>query len=96
MVLHVMLKTAKSNMVKTKNFSSTTLLLSIREGGLLQPTLNPLSRREKDQSDIALTKNPQEVVCFHCKEIRHRRRSFLKYTEELNKLKSKESSSLYI
>lgn len=35
-----MLKTAKSNMVKTKNFSSTTLLLSIREGGVKRKTLN--------------------------------------------------------
>ncbi|KAJ9552489.1 hypothetical protein OSB04_016534 [Centaurea solstitialis] len=107
MELHGMLKTAESNMAKSK---PATPVLAIREGGIkkkkaapvkgkgkgkaIQPNPKPKTKGQgKAQSDIPQSKTPEDVVCFYCKEVGHWRRSCPKYLEELKKLKANGAST---
>ncbi|KAJ9538124.1 hypothetical protein OSB04_030857 [Centaurea solstitialis] len=101
MELHGMLKTAESNMAKSKPAAP---VLAIREGGIkkkkattvkgkgkgkaIQSNPKPKTKGQgKAQSNIPQSKTPEDAVCFYCKEVGHWRRSCPKYLEELKKLK---------
>ncbi|KAJ9556509.1 hypothetical protein OSB04_011123 [Centaurea solstitialis] len=107
MELHGMLKTAESNMAKSKPAAP---VLAIREGGIkkkkaapvkgkgkgkaIQPNPKPKTKGQgKAQSDIPQSKTPEDAVCFYCKEVGHWRRSCPKYLEELKKLKANGAST---
>ncbi|KAJ9556430.1 hypothetical protein OSB04_011044 [Centaurea solstitialis] len=107
MELHGMLKTAESNMAKSKPAAP---VLVIREGGIkkkkaapvkgkgkgkaIQPNPKPKTKGQgKAQSDIPQSKTPEDAVCFHCKEVGHWRRTCPKYLEELKKLKANGAST---
>ncbi|KAJ9538706.1 hypothetical protein OSB04_031439 [Centaurea solstitialis] len=107
MELHGMLKTAESNMAKSKPAAP---VLAIREGGIkkkkvalvkgkgkgkaIQSNPKPITKGQgKAQSDIPQSKTPEDVICFHCKEVGHWRRSCPKYLEELKKLKANGAST---
>ncbi|KAJ9546873.1 hypothetical protein OSB04_019416 [Centaurea solstitialis] len=108
MELHGMLKTAESNMAKSKPAAP---VLAIREGGIkkkkkaapvkgkgkgkaIQPNPKPKTKGQgKAQSDIPQSKTPEDAVCFHCKEVGHWRRTCPKYLEELKKLKANGAST---
>ncbi|KAJ9561476.1 hypothetical protein OSB04_006636 [Centaurea solstitialis] len=107
MELHGMLKTAESNMAKSK---PAARVLAIREGGIkkkkvapvkgkgkgkaIQPNPKPKTKGQgKAPSDIPQSKTPEDAVCFHCKEVGHWRRTCPKYLEELKKLKANGAST---
>ncbi|KAJ9562116.1 hypothetical protein OSB04_007276 [Centaurea solstitialis] len=107
MELHGMLKTAESNMAKSKPAAP---VLAIREGGIkkkkvapvkgkgkgkaIQPNPKPKTKGQgKAQSNIPQSKTPEDAVCFYCKEVGHWRRSCPKYLEELKKLKANGAST---
>ncbi|KAJ9558333.1 hypothetical protein OSB04_012947 [Centaurea solstitialis] len=108
MELHGMLKTAESNMAKSKPAAP---VLAIREGGIkkkkkvapvkgkgkgkaIQPNPKPKTKGQgKAESNIPQSKTPEDAVCFYCKEVGHWRRSCPKYLEELKKLKANGAST---
>ncbi|XP_024995930.1 uncharacterized protein LOC112529086 [Cynara cardunculus var. scolymus] len=101
MELYGMLKTIESNMAKSKHAARVLAIREggIKKkkiapakgkgkGKTIQPNPKLKSKgQKKAQSDIPQSKTPEDVVCFHCKEVGHWRCNCPKYLEELKKLK---------